>query len=126
VEGARLTGGSGLGTGSALTPRTLTDVLRLATSTEHPELRQVLSGLPIAAATGTLSGRFDDRDDRPGAGVVRAKTGTLTGVHSLAGAVVDADGRLLLFAVLAGGENATVAREALDDLGTELAVCGCR
>jgi D-alanyl-D-alanine carboxypeptidase/D-alanyl-D-alanine-endopeptidase (penicillin-binding protein 4) len=126
VDGARLVGGSGLGSGNALSPQTLTDVLKLATSTEHPELRQVLSGLPIAAATGTLAGRFDDRNDRPAAGVVRAKTGTLTGVHSLAGVVVDADGRMLLFAVLAGGKKAGAAREALDDLGTTLAACGCR
>lgn len=126
VDGAKLTGGSGLGSGSAISPRTLTGVLRLATSTEHPELRQILSGLPVAAATGTLALRFEARGDRPAAGVVRAKTGTLTGVHSLAGTVVDRDGRLLLFAVLAGGKNSWAAREILDDVGVRLASCGCR
>jgi D-alanyl-D-alanine carboxypeptidase/D-alanyl-D-alanine-endopeptidase (penicillin-binding protein 4) len=126
VDGAKLTGGSGLGSGSVLSTRTLTGVLAAASSTEHPELRPLLSGMPIAAATGTLSERFDEKDDRAAGGVLRAKTGTLTGVHSLAGSVVDADGRLLIFAVLAGGKNQTVARAALDDFASKLATCGCR
>lgn len=126
VTGAKLTGGSGLGAGSALSARTLTGVLAAATSAEHPELRPLLSGMPIAGATGTLSQRFDEKDDRVAAGVLRAKTGTLTGVHSLAGTVVDADGRLLIFAVLAGGKNQVAARDSLDDLAARLATCGCR
>ena len=39
--------------------------------------------------TGSLAYRFDERGDRAGRGRVRAKTGTLTGVHGLAGIVTD-------------------------------------
>ncbi|MGN6331883.1 MAG: D-alanyl-D-alanine carboxypeptidase/D-alanyl-D-alanine-endopeptidase [Motilibacteraceae bacterium] len=90
-----------------------------------PEVRAaVLDGLPVAGFTGTLDGRFAVGD---GAGAVRAKTGTLTGVSSLAGLVVDADGRLLVFAVLSDSVTDTLqARSALDRVAAALASCGCR
>ncbi|RSN71051.1 D-alanyl-D-alanine carboxypeptidase, partial [Streptomyces sp. WAC 05379] len=86
------------------------------------ELRPVLTGLPVAGFTGTLSTRYTDG----AAGIVRAKTGTLHGVNSLAGTVVDQDGRLLAFAFLSTGDNADAARSALDRTATALASCGCR
>ena len=66
-------------------------------------------------------------DGEPAAGLVRAKTGTLTGVNALAGTVVDADGRLLAFAFLASGTaDGKSAQAALDRLAAALANCGCR
>ncbi|MBZ9640687.1 D-alanyl-D-alanine carboxypeptidase, partial [Streptomyces sp. PSKA30] len=60
------------------------------------------------------------------AGIVRAKTGTLTGVNALAGTVVNQDGRLLAFAFLATGTtDPTAAQTALDRAATALAACGC-
>ncbi|MFN8078574.1 MAG: D-alanyl-D-alanine carboxypeptidase/D-alanyl-D-alanine-endopeptidase [Kineosporiaceae bacterium] len=126
VSGHAVAGGSGMGRGYAVSPHTLVSVLALAASPDHPELRPVLSGLPLAGVTGTLADRFDTAAGRPAVGLVRAKTGTLTGVSSLAGIVVDADGRQLAFAVLADTVTATdPARAALDQVAATLARCGC-
>ena len=48
----------------------------------------LISDLAVGGFTGTLAGRFVKVDG--GRGVVRGKSGTLTGVHSLAGYVTDA------------------------------------
>lgn len=127
VAGAQLSDTSGLGDGSLVPPQTLTAVLALAIGAEQPQLRALLSGMPVAGASGTLLERFSESGQEAAAGVVRAKTGTLTGVSSLAGTVVDKDGRLLVFAVLADRVKSTVAaRIALDQIATTLATCGCR
>jgi D-alanyl-D-alanine carboxypeptidase/D-alanyl-D-alanine-endopeptidase (penicillin-binding protein 4) len=127
VTGAVLTDGSGLGDGSRVAPVTLTAILTAAASDDRPELRPILSGLPVAGVSGTLADRFDQRGQRPAAGVVRAKTGSLSGVSSLAGTVVDVDGRLLAFAVLADRVTGSEpARRALDQVATTIAGCGCR
>ena len=127
VAGAELAGGSGLGDGNRVPARTLAQVLVLAASPAHPELRALLSGLPVAGASGTLADRFTGAHDKAGLGMVRAKTGTLTGASSLSGTVVDADGRLLGFVIEADRVSSTVAaRAALDAAATALAGCGCR
>jgi D-alanyl-D-alanine carboxypeptidase/D-alanyl-D-alanine-endopeptidase (penicillin-binding protein 4) len=59
--------------------------------------------------------------------MVRAKTGTLTGVNALTGIVVDADGRTLAFAFMADQTtNGSQAVIALDRVAAALAACGCR
>jgi D-alanyl-D-alanine carboxypeptidase/D-alanyl-D-alanine-endopeptidase (penicillin-binding protein 4) len=120
---------SGLGDGSVVPARVLTDVLHLAASADHPELRPLLTDLPVAGFTGTLGTRFTKGSAHAAAGLLRAKTGTLTGVSTLAGYVVDDDGRMLLFAIMADRVPATgtlAARQAVDRIGTTLARCGCR
>jgi D-alanyl-D-alanine carboxypeptidase/D-alanyl-D-alanine-endopeptidase (penicillin-binding protein 4) len=115
--------GSGLDRRDKLTADLLTALLVKAGDPARPELRPALTGLPVAGFTGTLAGRYTDG----AAGVVRAKTGTLTGVNTLAGTVVDKDGRLLAFAFLANNTTApAAAQSALDKAATALAACGCR
>lgn len=121
--------GSGLSRANRLSTRTLLSVLRVAASDEHPDLRAVLTGLPVAGFSGSLTYRFED-DGRPGLGRVRAKTGTLVegGVHGLAGLVTDRAGGVLVFVALAdrvSEANALPAREAIDDLAADLAGCLC-
>ncbi|MFJ9818846.1 D-alanyl-D-alanine carboxypeptidase/D-alanyl-D-alanine-endopeptidase [Streptomyces sp. NPDC101151] len=123
MAGASFHDGSGLDRDDRLTANLLTALLVKAADPARPGLRPVLTGLPVAGFTGTLSSRYTDG----AAGVVRAKTGTLTGVNALAGTVVDNDGHLLAFAFLASGTtNALEAQAALDRTATALAGCGCR
>ncbi|MGW2490641.1 D-alanyl-D-alanine carboxypeptidase/D-alanyl-D-alanine endopeptidase [Streptomyces sp. NPDC001606] len=123
MAGASFHDGSGLDRADRLTPELLTGLLATAGDPDRPGLRPVLTGLPVAAFTGTLADRYTEG----AAGLVHAKTGTLTGVNTLAGTVVDADGRLLAFAFMASGTtDPQAAQAALDRAATALAGCGCR
>ncbi|MET7693209.1 D-alanyl-D-alanine carboxypeptidase/D-alanyl-D-alanine-endopeptidase [Streptomyces sp. NPDC005483] len=122
LAGAEFHDGSGLDRADRLTANLLTSLLVKAGDPAHPELRPVLTGLPVAGFTGTLTSRYTDG----AAGVVRAKTGTLTGVNTLAGTVVDQDGRLLAFAFLTSDTtDPGAAQSALDRTASALAACGC-
>jgi D-alanyl-D-alanine carboxypeptidase/D-alanyl-D-alanine-endopeptidase (penicillin-binding protein 4) len=126
TTGVSLQDTSGLSHLDRITPAALIGVLRAVISPRDPQLRAVAQGLPIAGLTGTLATRYLTKPAVKAAGVLRAKTGTLTGVNTLAGLVVDRSGRLLLFAFMAS--NATepgLTVPALDDLASRLAGCGC-
>ena len=126
VTGLAVLDGSGLSRRSAVPPQVLTATLGLAGSSDHPHLRPVLTGLPVAAFSGTLDDRFDSPPATDGAGQVRAKTGSLSGVSSLAGTVVARDGTAYAFAMIADDIVSTVAaRSALDEAAAALAGCGC-
>ncbi|MEZ0091422.1 D-alanyl-D-alanine carboxypeptidase/D-alanyl-D-alanine-endopeptidase [Streptacidiphilus sp. EB129] len=124
----RLTDASGLDGGDAVPAAVLTRVLMLAASPAHPELRSVISGLPVLGFAGTLDNpSYTPPSASAGLGVVRAKTGTLKTVNTLAGLVVDRDGRLLVFAFMSNGTaGADAVRGPLGSLAARVAGCGCR
>lgn len=127
ADGVRLSDTSGLSRENAISPAALTGALQAA-ATGRPELRQLFLGLPVGGFDGTLDRRYRAGAPARAAGQVRAKTGSLSGVSSLAGVVADDDGRLLAFAFLAdqvppGGTYG--AEDALDELAAKLAGCGC-
>ncbi|MVO86713.1 D-alanyl-D-alanine carboxypeptidase/D-alanyl-D-alanine-endopeptidase [Streptomyces sp. p1417] len=123
LDGAVFDDGSGLDRDDRLSAQLLTALLKRAAGPGHPELRPVITGLPVAGFTGTLVSRYPDAS--AGTGLVRAKTGTLTGVNSLAGTVVDANGRLLVFAFMTTGTtDPQGAQSTLDAMATALAVRG--
>ncbi len=123
VAGAEFADACGLSRQDRLTPELLTELLAV----RSPGLGSLHSGLPVAGATGSLRTRFRAADQRDAAGLARAKTGTLTGVTSLAGYLSRPDGRLLAFAFVdsstAGG--AVAARAALDRALAALVDCDC-
>jgi len=124
---ASLVDGSGLSRSNQLPAALLVRVLQTAASDAHPELRTVVSTLPVAGFSGSLGYRFV-LDAPTGLGAVRAKTGTLTGVHGLAGLVHTSDGSVLVFAAVADRVpvvKALDARDQLDRIAALLATCGC-
>jgi serine-type D-Ala-D-Ala carboxypeptidase/endopeptidase (penicillin-binding protein 4) len=127
VTGVSLSDGSGLSATDRVPVALLTDLLTGAAEGTLDGVSAVLSGLPVAGYDGTLAERGDE-DPATAPGAVRAKTGTLLGVHGLAGTVVTAEGRLLVFAVIADGApaNGAAAEDALDGVASALAACGCR
>ncbi|WP_328594448.1 D-alanyl-D-alanine carboxypeptidase/D-alanyl-D-alanine endopeptidase [Actinomadura macrotermitis] len=125
ADGVTVNDGSGLSTRNAIAPIALARIVALAASPDRPGLRAAITGLPVAGFTGTLKSRYDVPQSRAGAGVVRAKTGTLAGVSTLAGLAVDADGRMLAFAFMAGDGKGAVDPGRLDRLAAAVASCGC-
>ena len=106
---------------------TLVRLLRLAAADERPELRALVTGLPVAGVEGSLRVRFGDEASLAGRGVVRGKTGTLREVHTLAGLVRTRDGSVLVYAFLINRpKNAYNARVWLDRVTAAISTCGCR
>jgi D-alanyl-D-alanine carboxypeptidase/D-alanyl-D-alanine-endopeptidase (penicillin-binding protein 4) len=130
--GSGMRDASGLAAADRLSPATIAAVLHLIAGPARPSLHAIVTALPVASWSGTLADRYlPGSTGAAGAGVVRAKTGTLTGVSTVAGLVHDRSGRLLAFVFLADrvprGEAATRAAEAaLDHAAATLAGCGCR
>ncbi len=127
TDGDRVYDGSGLSRDNRLAPATLLAVLGAAASERHPGLRSAVTDLPVAGFTGSLTRRFDTGDPA-GLGRVRAKTGTLTGVHALAGTVTSVDGVVMSFVAVADRvrpEDTLDARQDLDELAAALAGCTC-
>ncbi|WP_424183970.1 D-alanyl-D-alanine carboxypeptidase/D-alanyl-D-alanine endopeptidase [Actinokineospora sp. G85] len=127
----RLSDGSGLSTENRVTVGLLADVLEVAASPDGSDprtakLRPLLGALPVAGGSGTLATRYREGGGVPGRGWVRAKTGTLSGVNTLAGVVLDEDGRVLVFALMSNGADGPGTRPALDTIAAALRGCGCR
>jgi len=136
TTGISLVDGSGLSPDDAIAPQTLVRILALAASPGAPRLRPAITGLPVAGFNGTLSsgnsvfGAIGGAARGAARGVVRAKTGNLATVATLAGLVYDRDGRLLIFAIMApqvpGAAMLSAAAGAIDAAAAGLADCGCR
>lgn len=130
VSGLTLNDGSGLSELNKAPAGLLAQILATAAGpagkdARTAKLRPLLGGLPVAGGTGTLAQRYQQQPAAPGRGWVRAKTGTLSGVNTLAGTVLDADGRVLVFALMSGGTDPAQARPALDAVAAALRGCGC-
>ncbi|MEV0901210.1 D-alanyl-D-alanine carboxypeptidase/D-alanyl-D-alanine-endopeptidase [Actinoplanes sp. NPDC049802] len=127
AELAVLNDASGLSNRNAIAPELLVKTLALAAGDDQPALSNIFNGLPVAGWSGTLETRFaTPRANETAQGIVRAKTGSLSGVNTLAGVLVTRERQVLVFAIMAkGGANAITARAALDKVAARLVACGC-
>ena len=79
-----------------------------------------VTALPLAGVDGTLAERMKGT---PAAGNVRAKTGTMSNIRSLAGYVKTRDGETLAFVAMVNNfeGSGTTANQALDAIAVSLA-----
>jgi serine-type D-Ala-D-Ala carboxypeptidase/endopeptidase (penicillin-binding protein 4) len=131
VSGIRLVDGSGLSPDDRFTPSALTSLVAVAAGAGHAQLRPAVTGMPVAGFSGTLApdqsvfGHFTG----PALGAVRAKTGNLDTVATMAGLAYDRQGQVLAFAFMADQVppgSLTQAAAEIDAMATLLAGCGCR
>ena len=129
--GIHLVDGSGLSPQDRIAPAALARLVSLASAGPRGHLRAAITGMPVAGFSGTLApgqsvfSGFTARSR----GLVRAKTGNLSSVATLAGLVYDASGRLLAFAFMTDQVPAASlgkAADGLDRMASALAGCGCR
>jgi serine-type D-Ala-D-Ala carboxypeptidase/endopeptidase (penicillin-binding protein 4) len=112
-----LSDGSGLSSSNLASPLALTQLLRFMR--QHPRSASFVAGLPVAGLGGSLRTRFVGT---PLAGRVRAKTGSISRVHSLSGYIELARGRALTFSVQANhhAEPSRTMLAAIDSVVLEL------
>jgi D-alanyl-D-alanine carboxypeptidase/D-alanyl-D-alanine-endopeptidase (penicillin-binding protein 4) len=127
TAGDRMYDGSGLSRDNRLTAPTLLSVLRVASGPGNGEVRPAVASLPVAGFTGSLRNRFATASVL-GRGTVRAKTGTLTGVHGLTGIVTSPDGAVMSFVAIADKVkpvNTLFALSRIDAMAAALGTCRC-
>jgi serine-type D-Ala-D-Ala carboxypeptidase/endopeptidase (penicillin-binding protein 4) len=129
--GVHLVDGSGLSPFDRIPAATLFRLVSVAASADHPGLRAVITGLPVAGFSGTLTkGQSVFGEPTAARGLLWAKTGNLDTVVSLAGLVNDRDGSVLAFAIMADRlpsvRDLQPAAGTVDKLAAALTGCGCR
>lgn len=111
LDALNIVDGSGLSRRNQISARNLVTLLRYMAS--HPQAKVFIDSLPIAGVDGTLRNRMVNT---PVQGKVRAKTGSLGRVSTLAGYLTTQSGEELVFAILMNNYNgsATTARSVQD------------
>lgn len=118
VDGLHLTSCSGLAAGTHLRIPTLLGVQRLLVAVDGGGTSE-LEGLSVPGLTGTARDRAASEGVK---GLARVKTGSLTGVRTLAGNVSREHGGVLLFTVLVNGsDDPWAANNAIDEFVAGLA-----
>jgi D-alanyl-D-alanine carboxypeptidase/D-alanyl-D-alanine-endopeptidase (penicillin-binding protein 4) len=117
-ESWQIVDGSGLSRRDAVAPEVLVAVLQRMY--EASGTSPWMTALPVAGREGTLLGRMKGT---PAENNVRAKTGTMSNIRTLAGYVRTGDGEALAFVIMANSFEGTgaMANEAIDGIAARLA-----
>jgi D-alanyl-D-alanine carboxypeptidase/D-alanyl-D-alanine-endopeptidase (penicillin-binding protein 4) len=110
--------GSGLSRHDYVSPEALVRVLDAMR--RHEAFADFYNAMPVAGIDGTLDRRFGGT---PAQNNARAKTGSMDRVRTLSGYVTTADGRLLMFSILANSYTAPASdvESAMDGIVAKLA-----
>lgn len=114
----RLSDGSGLSSVNFVSPATFVALLQYMR--RHPRFPVFAAGLPRSGAVGSLRKRFVGTALE---GKVQAKTGSITGVNSLAGYLTRPDGTTWTFAVMAN-HHVLAGREMLARIDSIVTTAG--
>ena len=106
-----LQNGSGLSREERMPAATLAALLQRAW--RQPTMPEFIASLPVAGIDGTMARRFADSPLR---GSAHIKTGSLSGVASIAGYVTTRSGRRAVVVCMVNHPNANAARAAFDRL----------
>lgn len=124
-SGTRMYDGSGLSRDDRVPPAMLAKIVHRAAG-GHRHWGPLLAGLPVAGVEGSLGRQYTSSHARAGRGLVHAKTGTLRGVHSLAGYAYTRDGELVVFTLMANHSKQDFTTPIwLRRLTAAIASCGC-
>jgi len=117
-DGWQIVDGSGLSRRNAVAPEIFVSILQRMYDASGTS--PWMTGLPIAGRDGTLAGRMRGT---PAENNVRAKTGTMSNIRTLAGYVRTREGEALAFAIMANSfeGSGTAANEAIDRIAVRLA-----
>lgn len=110
APGLVLENGSGLSRNERASAATIAAVLRSAWAS--PVMPELAASLPVFAVDGT----FKSRLSTAAGGQAHLKGGTLTGVQSMAGYVLDTQGQRWIVVMIVNHPNANAAQPALDAL----------
>ena len=118
ADGQQIIDGSGLSRRNVMAAETLVSVLQKMHDADPTS--PWMTAFPIAGVDGTLASRMRGT---PAERNVRAKTGSMTNIRSLAGYVTTRDGERLAFAALVNNfeGSGTTAVQALDAIAVRLA-----
>ena len=111
TSGVAVADGCGLSQYDYVTPAVLTAVLRYAYKKDNI-FTALYPALPVAGVDGTISSRMKNSKAYSN---VHAKTGTVTGVSTLAGYVTARNGHLLAFAIMNNGVTSSSIGHAMQD-----------
>ena len=108
-----LVDGSGLSRHNLISPSALVQLLK--GMAQLPEAEIYRTSLPVAGVSGTLKNRFINTT---AAGIVQAKTGTMTGVNTIAGYVDAPNYEKLVFSIMLNQSDlpAKNIRPAIDEI----------
>jgi serine-type D-Ala-D-Ala carboxypeptidase/endopeptidase (penicillin-binding protein 4) len=118
ADAHQIVDGSGLSRRDAITPEAMLVVLQRMH--DRSLTSPFVTALPIAGVDGTLEARMRGT---PAAGNVRAKTGTMSNIRSLAGYATTRDGEHVAFVAMVNNfeGGGTAANQALDAIAVRVA-----
>lgn len=112
-SGYILADGSGLSRHNLVSPEALVQTLKVMARSSQANVYR--ASLPVAGISGTLKNRFRDSDAQ---GIVRAKTGTMSGIVALSGYLDAPEYEPLVFSIIVNqsDRSAVILREAIDEM----------